>query len=261
MNRFSLWFRIFLLVFCMSAVSIDVPYCEDDTEEYEDEEGEAEGEEYEEGDDEEEYEEEFEDEGEFEDEEGDGEGGEEEFEDDSMKARINGVLDLLEENRETELKPEDFIYAFSDTKKPMLSNNLIPSVQSVADGFSGTRRKGGKKSKRGGRKLNSKGVGKLAKGFTGKFAGVQVVGARGGSAGGSKKAKVNLPDFEISGKFGTATESYIVIGSRFYTYGNRLKGSRELRKVTLEAIDDNLAFFKYKDVSFAKKIKALESVF
>lgn len=52
-----------------------------------------------------------------------------------------------------------------------------------------------------------------------------------------------------------------MIGSRFYEVGKRLKGSRDLRKVMIEGIDDKFVFFKYKDVSFVKKIEALEQVF
>lgn len=200
---------------------------------------------------------------------------EEEFEDDyeedyvkTLRTMAEGILDLVDENREVSIKPEDFIFPFSDNKKPMLSTNLIPSIEGVAGSF--TARKKIKKAKPIMRRLGSKGVG--TGGFSGGgklpgFAANQTVGSAGALVGGKAptakkdKPKVTLPEFEISGKFGSKDESFVVIGNRFYTYGDRLKGSRDLRKVSLVAIDEQFAYFKYKKATFSKRIKATEPVF
>jgi hypothetical protein len=188
---------------------------------------------------------------------------------------VVSILDLLDENRGQKLKPADFIFPFSGQHTPMLANRLVASVQGVASGFHSNRVVQQTKRKRKGRRLKSRNVGQRF-GITVPNAGVDLVkqastaggdaekgGIRrlGGQGGRGKKKKVVMPEFEISGKFGTVSEQFIVVGNRYYTIDDRLKGSRNLRKVRLVGIDNQFAYFIYKDVSFVKKIRALESVF
>ncbi len=188
---------------------------------------------------------------------------------------VVAILDLLDENRGQKLKPADFIFPFSGQHTPMLANRLVASVQGVASGFRSNRVIQQKKRKRKGRRLKSKNVGQRF-GITVPEAGAELARQQSGSGEGGekggirrlrtagtrgKKKKVVMPEFEIDGKFGTREEQFIVVGNRYYTIDDRLKGSRSLRKVRLVGIDDQFAYFIYKDVSFVKKIRALESVF
>lgn len=97
-------------------------------------------------------------------------GEEDEGFDEGLAGDSDSILYLLDENREVELKPEDFIYIFDPQQKPMLQSNLIPTVQEVAGSFSSRRKKAGKNKKRGGRLLASKNLG-FKSGFKAGFAG------------------------------------------------------------------------------------------
>ena len=202
-----------------------------------------------------------------------------------------GILDFLDENRSLELKAEEFIYPFSAEHKPMLSSNLVASVQGIAQGFESVRVQTAKTAKaKKGRALSAKNVGIRAgisfnsglpldgkggipldglpigpSGAARIESGDDKIPKAGDGKGDKAKSKVVLPPFEISGTFsrriGSDVEQYIVVGNRYYTIEDKLKGSRNLRKVRLIGIDEQFAYFTYQDVSFVKKIKALESVF
>jgi hypothetical protein len=265
----------------MPAVYAEEAAEEEGEEEYVDEEG-GDEEEYvedssEEGGEDEEY---FEEDEEFSDEESfdegmDGEafldevfdegGGEgDEFADPTQSA-IDNVLDLLERHQGIQLLPEQFIYPFSPEHQPMLANNLVASVQ--GDGPSGFQSKSIKKDKKKKKRTmgskNAHGVGRIislgADGAPSSGGSGAVRTGSGGKGGSTKSA--TLPDFEITGKFGTKDKEYIVIGNRYYTLEQRLKGSRALRKVRLIGIDDTMAYFDYNNTTFPKKIKALERIF
>jgi len=191
-----------------------------------------------------------------------------------------GILDILDENRSLQLKPEEFIYPFSAEHKPMLASNLVDSVQGIAQVFESKRVVSAKAKRKKGRALSAKNVGKrvgipVKEGISlqglpiGPRGAVQVEDGKIPRVGQTKaskgKTRVVLPPFEISGTFsrniGSDIEQYIVVGNRYYTIEDKLKGSRNLRKVRLIGIDEQFAYFTYQDVSFVKKIKALESVF
>ena len=194
------------------------------------------------------------------DDEGDGEEDYESglpFEERSFKSQSNSFLDLIDENRDIQIKPEDYIYPFDPVHTPMLSRNLVATVQSVSSSFYNTKKR--KKDK--GRKLRGRGgITKLG-GKLSKFGNLRAGSKKGKRGKKSKKSKVKVPEFDISGTFGTPSDSYVVIGQRFYTIGDRLKGSRDMRRIVVDGIDDQFAYFTYKDHKFVKKIKALESVF
>lgn len=201
------------------------------------------------------------------------------------------ILDFLDENRTIKLRAEEFIYPFSAEHKPMLSSNLVASVQGIAQGFESVRVQtanaaSGKKGKvlvsrkvgikpglslNGGLPLNGNSGIPLDGLPIGPAGAVQIgsidgkIPKAGEGKGDKEKSKVVLPPFEITGTFsrriGSDVEQYIVVGNRYYTIEDKLKGSRNLRKVTLIGIDEQFAYFTYQDVSFVKKIKALESVF
>jgi|GEM_PF-1077847 hypothetical protein len=190
---------------------------------------------------------------------------------------IVSILDILDESRSLQLKPEEFIYPFAGEHRPMLASNLVDSVQGVAAGFRSKRVVQAQGKRKKGKRLSAKNVGKRSgisvSGGTG-VDGLRLGGpgeAQGTGAGGiprlsdskgtQSRTKVVLPPFEISGTFGTESEQFIVIGNRYYTIEDKLKGSRSLRKVKLIGIDEQFAYFTYNDVSFVKKIKALESIF
>lgn len=176
----------------------------------------------------------------------------------SFRAQSNSIFDLMDEERDRQIKPEDFMYPFDAKHSPMLSRNLVDTIQGISSSFTNTRKVSAKKN----RALKNRGsitrLGKQPKGF-GNSRGV---GSKKGKSGkNSKKVQVKVPDFDISGTFGTQTDAYVVIGQRYYTIGDRLKGSRDLRRVVVLGIDDQFAYFNYKNHKFVKKIKALESVF
>ncbi|MCO4783450.1 MAG: hypothetical protein KC646_14080 [Candidatus Cloacimonetes bacterium] len=269
--------RIFFFLYLLSFSTLISPqlsytYAEEvdaeGDEEYEDEE-EGDEEYEEEGSDEEyeEYEEEsFDEYAEFDDEEGES-GAEETF-----RGKVENLLDFLDQHRDMKIIAEQFIYPFgADGHKPMLSKNLIPSVGENIGGFTTT-------------KVNRGGSKKKKKVTRGKFVAIGTKGARpsttsskrrsfGGlssvsSPSSSSKAKkgppaapVILPPFVISGKFGIRNNEYIIIGNRFYTVDQKLKGSRALKKVVVTGIDDQLAYFAYKDREFQRKIQATKKIF
>ena len=180
------------------------------------------------------------------------------FEERSFKSQSNSFPDLIDENRDIQIKPEDYIYPFDPVHTPMLSRNLVATVQSVSSSFYNTKKI---KKNKGGRKLRGRGgITKLG-GKLSKFGNLRANAKKGKRGKKSKKNKVKVPEFDISGTFGTQSDSFVVIGQRFYTIGDRLKGSRDMRRVVVEGIDDQFAYFTYKDHKFIKKIKALESVF
>ena len=180
------------------------------------------------------------------------------FEERSFKSQSNSFLDLIDENRDIKIKPEDYIYPFDPVHTPMLSRNLVATVQSVSSSFYNTKKV--KKSKSG-RKLRGRGgITKLG-GKLSKFGNLRAGAKKGKRGKKSKKSKVKVPEFDISGTFGTPSDSYVVIGQRYYTIGDRLKGSRDMRRIVVDGIDDQFAYFTYKSHKFVKKIKALESVF
>lgn len=176
----------------------------------------------------------------------------------SFRAQSNSIFDLMDEERDRQLKPEDFMYPFDAKHTPMLSQNLVDTIQGVSSSFINTRKVIAKKN----RALKNRGtmtrLGKQPKGFGNNK---DSSSKKGKSGKNSKSAPVKVPDFDISGTFGTQTDAYVVIGQRYYTIGDRLKGSRDLRRVVVLGIDDQFAYFNYKDHKFVKKIKALESVF
>ena len=244
----------------------------DDEEEGDEEEGDEEGDEEEGDEDEEEVidEEDFDDldDEDFDDEES----GDEE---NSLKVKVENLLDFLDQNRDMKLIAEQFIYPFnSDGHKAMLSKNLVSSVLDVGS-FSTTEiRKKGKKGKSRGR-AKGKFVSIGTKGVRSKFSGGRRSFSSGGGRslssvsrsstkdkkGGKPEAPVVMPPFEISGKFGIRNVEYIIIGNRFYTIDQKLKGSRALKKVVVTGIDDQLAYFAYKDREFQKKIQAMKRIF
>lgn len=176
----------------------------------------------------------------------------------SFRAQSNAIFDLLDEERDKQIKAEDFMYPFEAARSPMLSQNLVDTIQGVSSSFTNTR----KVNKSKGRALKSRGsITKLGKQPAG-FGDLKAATSKKGKAGKDSKAvKVKVPDFDISGTFGTKTDAYVVIGQRYYTVGDRLKGSRDLRRVVVLGIDDQFAYFNYQNHKFVKKIKALESVF
>ncbi len=180
------------------------------------------------------------------------------FEERGFKSQSNSFLDLIDENRDIVIKPEDYIYPFDPVHTPMLSRNLVATVQSVSSSFYNTKRV---KKGKGGRKLRGRGgITKLG-GKVGKFGGLRGSSSKGKRGKKGSKSTVKVPEFDISGTFGTPSDSYVVIGQRYYTIGDRLKGSRDMRRVVVDGIDDQFAYFTYKKHKFVKKIKALESVF
>lgn len=176
----------------------------------------------------------------------------------SFRAQSNSIFDLMDEERDRQIKPEDFMYPFDAKHSPMLSQNLVDTIQGVSSSFTNTRKVSAKKN----RALKNRGsitkLGKQPKGFGNNKSSNSKKGRSGKN---SKEAPVKVPDFDISGTFGTQTDAYVVIGQRYYTIGDRLKGSRDLRRVVVLGIDDQFAYFNYKNHKFVKKIKALESVF
>ncbi len=180
------------------------------------------------------------------------------FEERNFKSQSNSFLDLIDENRDIQIKPEDYIYPFDPVHTPMLSRNLVATVQSVSSSFYNTKKV---KKGKGGRKLRGRGgITKLG-GKVSKFAALRGSTGKGKRGKKGSKATVKVPEFDISGTFGTPSDSYVVIGQRYYTIGDRLKGSRDMRRVVVDGIDDQFAYFTYKKHKFVKKIKALESVF
>jgi hypothetical protein len=204
------------------------------------------------------FDEEYSDDGYYEDEyieEGDVEEGE-----NSIRVNIENAIDILERNQGITLVPEQFIYPFAAEHQPMLASNLVSSVQKQEGGFRNTKIVDNSKKEQQKLKAKTRIPGKIiALGDT--SSATPAPSSATASSSKSPESKVSLPDFEITGKFGTATEQYIVIGNRYYTVDERLKGSRTLRRVRVVGIDEDMAYFSYMDMTFPKKIKALERIF
>lgn len=266
----TLYFLYLLSFSTLMSPEITSIYAEevDDEEEYADDE-ESEDEESDDEEYEEEDSEEFEEgEGDFDDEEGDS--GEE----DSFKIKVENLLDFLEQHRDMKLIAEQFIYPFdADGHKAMLSKNLIPSVSDNVGGFSTTevRKTGSKKKSKNKKKgkfvaFGAKGI-RSSSSSSSRRSAFSNAGSSFGSSSSSKSKKskpqapVILPPFVISGKFGIRNNEYIIIGNRFYTVDQKLKGSRALKKVVVTGIDDQLAYFAYKDREFQRKIQATKKIF
>ncbi len=185
--------------------------------------------------------------------------GEPAAEEGTLLSQVDNCVDLLEKNRDIKLLPEQFIYPFDLDHKPMLGKNLVASVSvNASGGFVSSKINEKDKKKLGEKKLGStgdSGANPLDS------IGSSVAKKKDDKNAGKPKKAVALPEFEISGKFGTDKDQYIVIGNRYYGIDERLKGSRELKNVRLVGVDDHLAYFKYEDTTFVKKIKALDKIF
>lgn len=185
------------------------------------------------------------------------------FEEDSPRWQVENAVDLLEKNRELKLTAEQFIYPFDVLHKPMLSSNLVPSVQGGAEVFRNTtvRKLEDPKAKLqvNNRKPTPQPNPQAA--LAALIAKQTPQVRKKGEEKDKPQKEIKLPDFDISGKFGTPEQQYIVIGNRYYGVDEKLKGTRDMRRVRLIGIDEHMAYFSYEDTIFPKKIKALERIF
>lgn len=186
---------------------------------------------------------------------------EEAMDEDSVRYQLDNAFDLLEKNRSLKLQAEQFIYPFNVQHDPMLTANLVPSVTQNSGGFRNTtvQQKNDPAKASGGKiqslSVNNDGPASLA-GIVAKQDDLRKRDEKD-----RPKKSVELPPFDISGKFGTDQDQFIVIGNRYYSIDERLKGSREMRQIKLIGIDEHMAYFSYQDTTFARKIKALERIF
>jgi hypothetical protein len=185
---------------------------------------------------------------------------EEGYGEDSVRYQLDNALDLLEKHRKIKLQAEEFIYPFAIQHEPMLTANLIPSVVETASGFRNTTVSTRQDASKPVAKMQSLAVKNEVKTD---FAAIiaQQSEVRRKDEKDKPVKQVELPQFDISGKFGTEQDQFIVVGNRYYAVDERLKGTRDLRQVKLIGIDEHMAYFSYQDSTFAKKIKALERIF
>ncbi|MBW7874378.1 MAG: hypothetical protein H3C47_00130 [Candidatus Cloacimonetes bacterium] len=185
---------------------------------------------------------------------------EEGYGEDSVRYQLDNALDLLEKHQKLKLQAEEFIYPFAIQHEPMLTANLIPSVVERASGFRNTTVSTRQEPSKPASKMQSLAIKNEVKTD---FAAIiaQQNDVRRKDEKDKPVKQVELPAFEISGKFGTEQDQFIIIGNRYYAVDERLKGARDLRQVKLIGIDEHMAYFSYQDSTFAKKIKALERIF
>ena len=187
---------------------------------------------------------------------------------DGIKHFVSSILDLLDENRSIHMKPEDFIYPFGVHRRPMLATILVDSVTETKREWATTKRARSRLKNSFVKELKSKHVKeRFSRFFKDPNRGNQTLADRNILGSGDfegdelRQKKITLPKFEITGTFGTLSQPFIVVGNRYYTLMDNLKGSRELRKTKFIQLDDRFAFFDYRDKSFLKRIKALDPAF
>lgn len=191
---------------------------------------------------------------------------EDDYDEDSPARIIDDLVYLLEKNIDLTLVPEQFIYPFGADHKPMLSSNL---AQTVSDNRPGgfvqtrtmdTQQQGPARRPTPTGPSSMRTIGSVQSSSP-TPAPVVVQSVAVDPKSGKKEEVIVLPPFEIDGVFGSEYEQYIIVGTRYYTLEQTLRGTRELRRVRLVGIDSDHAYFRYRDMTFPKKIKALEKVF
>jgi hypothetical protein len=185
-----------------------------------------------------------------------------EADEDSMVRKLDDLVYLLEKNIDLSLVPEQFIYPFGTDHKPMLASNLVQTVSDQAPrGFVSLTTRNTETQRRPG-PTTMRTLGNIQGADSPGPKSVSTAPTPPKPSGSPKKEEnITLPPFEIDGIFGSEYEQYIVVGTRYYTLEQTLRGTRELRRVRLVGIDDDHAYFRYRDMTFPKKIRALEKVF